>query len=190
MIDVKVRGRASRLLAPVGRVLARLGLRPAHVTVAGLVVTVVGSVLIATGSPVSGAIVVVVGSAIDALDGAVARARDMVTRRGAFLDATTDRLGETAMWAGLGVAVAGQEVLVALVVLSLGASLTTSYLRAKVESEGVDGKGGLMGRAERVILYGVGVGFGWIQPMLWAMVVLTWSTVARRFYLGWKRIGR
>ena len=138
---------------------------------------------------VIGGVLVLLGSGIDALDGAVARASDTVSERGAFLDAATDRIGETAMWTGLAVAVSAQPLWVALSVVCLGASLIISYLRARAEMGGVDGRGGLMGRAERVILYGAGVLVGWFGPMLWAMAVLTWLTVGQRFWLGWKRIG-
>lgn len=189
MIDMKARKRATILLAPLGRGLARIGIRAWQVTLFGLALTITGAVFIALEHLVIGGVLVLVGSGIDALDGAVARASDTVSERGAFLDAATDRIGETAMWTGLAVAVAGQPMWVALSVVCLGASLIISYLRARAEMGGADGRGGLMGRAERVILYGAGVLVGWVGPMLWAMALLTWLTVGQRFWLGWKRIG-
>ncbi|NIA24762.1 MAG: CDP-alcohol phosphatidyltransferase family protein [Gammaproteobacteria bacterium] len=189
MIDMKARKRTTVLLAPLGKGLARIGVRAWQVTLLGLAITVTGAVFVGGGRFLVGAILVLVGAGVDALDGAVARASDSASERGAFLDAATDRIGETAMWTGLAVAVAQTTSWVALTVLCLGASLIISYLRAKVETGGVDGRGGLMGRAERVILYGVGLLFGWIGPMLWAMTLLTWATVVQRFWLGWKRLG-
>jgi len=189
MIDMKARKWTAVVLAPLGRGLAKIGVRAWQVTLFGLAVTVTGAVFVGEGRFVPGAVLVLVGSGIDALDGTVARSRGSVSERGAFLDAATDRIGETAMWTGLAVAVVETTSWVALSVLCLGASLITSYLRAKAETGGVDGRGGLMGRAERVILYGVGLLFGWIGPMLWAMTLLTWATVAQRFWLGWKRLG-
>lgn len=189
MIDMKARRRVTLLLAPIARGLVRIGVRAWQVTLVGLAITLAGAVFIGGGRFLVGAILVLVGSGVDAVDGAVARLRKSVSKRGAFLDAATDRVSETAMWTGLAIAVAPTTLWVALCVLCLGASLTTSYLRAKAETGGVDGRGGLMGRAERVILYGAGLLLGWIGPMLWAMTVLTWATVARRFWLGWKRLG-
>jgi phosphatidylglycerophosphate synthase len=188
MIDMKARRRAGIILAPVGKGLARLGVRAWHVTMFGLAVTVGGSVLIAMGQLQLGAIVVLIGSGIDALDGAVARARGSVSARGALLDAATDRIEETAMWTGLAIALVHNSVWIALCVVTVGGSLLISYLRAKVETGGADGRGGMMGRAERVLLYGAGLLSGWIGPMLWAMTVLVWVTVAQRFWIGWKQL--
>jgi phosphatidylglycerophosphate synthase len=188
MIDMKARKRAAIILAPVGKGLARLGLRAWHVTLFGLAVTVTGTVLVGMGSARLGAVVVLIGSGIDALDGAVARARGSVSARGALLDAATDRIEETAMWTGLAIAVVHTPAWVALSVVSLGGSLLISYLRAKVETGGADGRGGMMGRAERVLLYGAGLLSGWIGPMLWVMAVLVWVTVAQRFLIGWKQL--
>jgi CDP-diacylglycerol--glycerol-3-phosphate 3-phosphatidyltransferase len=92
------------------------------------------------------------------------------------------------MFAGVAYVVAEEPLLVALAVASLGASLVTSYLRAKAEAGGADGRAGFMGRAERVILYSVGVIGGFIGPMLWAMVVLTWLTVVQRFVSTWRQL--
>ena len=40
---------------------------------------------------------------------------------------------------------------VTLIVLAVGGSMLVPYLRAKAEAEGLDGRGGMMGRAERVL---------------------------------------
>jgi phosphatidylglycerophosphate synthase len=162
-------------------VLAAAGLKSTHLTVLGLLLTVGGSCLVAAGWFTAGGSLVAVGSFVDALDGSVARQRGTAGPKGAFLDSVTDRISETAMFAGVAYAVADTRLLVALAVASLGASLTTSYMRAKAEVGGADGRAGLMGRAERVILYSAGVMTGQLGPMLWAMLVLTWLTVVQRF---------
>jgi len=188
MIEMKARRRANALFAPIGKALARIGVRAWHVTLFGLIIALGGAALIAAGRLQLGAGIVVVGSAIDALDGAVARARGSVSARGALLDSVTDRVEETAMWTGLALAVSDTPAWVALCTASLGGSLLISYLRAKVETGGVDGRGGIMGRAERLILFGTGILSGLIGPMLWAMVALVWITVVQRFWIGWKRL--
>ena len=38
-----------------------------------------------------------------------------------------------------------------------------------------------MGRAERVLLFSLGLIFGLVEPMLWAFVVLVWLTALVRF---------
>lgn len=188
VIETRVRPRIDGTLQRIGSRLARTSLRPAQLTIAGLGVTVAGAVLTACGKFVAGGLLVLVGSAVDALDGPLARARGTAGARGAFLDSVTDRISETAMFAGVAYAVADRADLAALAVAALGASLITSYLRAKAESRGADGRAGLMGRAERVILFSLGVVSRQIEPMLWAMAILTWLTVVQRFVSTWRQL--
>jgi CDP-diacylglycerol--glycerol-3-phosphate 3-phosphatidyltransferase len=96
---VRVAARAA--LAPVVRLLVRLGVKPDHVTWSGLLVTVAGAVLFGQGQFTWGAIVAAVGCLMDGLDGAIARARDGVTKWGAFLDSTTDRVADAALFLGV-----------------------------------------------------------------------------------------
>jgi CDP-diacylglycerol--glycerol-3-phosphate 3-phosphatidyltransferase len=70
----------------------------------------------------------------------------------------------------------------------LGASLLISYERAKAESLGYNAKGGLMERAERMIVLGVGLLFSqFLVPVLWIMLVLTLFTAGQRFVKVWKQ---
>jgi phosphatidylglycerophosphate synthase len=170
--------------------LTRLGFKSAHLTVLGLLLTVGGSYLVASGRLVAGGSLVAVGSFVDALDGPVARERGTAGPRGGFLDSVTDRISETAMFAGVAYAVSDDPVLVVLAVAGLGGSLITSYLRAKAEGAGADGRAGIMGRSERVILYSVGVVASQIGPMLWVMATLSWLTVVQRFVSTWRQLER
>ncbi len=188
VIETRVRPRIGRALQRTGRILAAVGFRSTHLTVLGLLMTMGGAYLVAAGNLVAGGSLVAMGSLVDALDGAVARERGTAGPRGAFLDSVTDRISEAAMFAGVAYAVADDPLLVVLAVASLGASLIISYMRAKAEGGGVDGRAGLMGRAERVILYSVGVITAQIGPMLWAMMVLTWMTVVQRFFSTWRQL--
>ena len=89
------------MLAPVITVLDRLGVRPDHITWFGLLVTVSGGVLMGMGHFRIGALVATAGSLMDSLDGGLARARNEVTRWGAFLDSTTDRIADAALFLGI-----------------------------------------------------------------------------------------
>ena len=194
MIEQRARGHIERYLDPIARVLVAARFTPMVVTIVGLLLVIGGAVLIGFSHYILGASIAALGSALDGLDGAVARLAGRASRRGAFLDSVSDRLGETAMWAGLAFAVSedvsfsDDAVLALLCVLNLGASLLISYLRARAESVGADGRGGLMGRAERVILYTAGLVFSFVPVMLWVMAALTWMTVAQRFALVWQRL--
>lgn len=178
----------TRLLEPVGSALAALGVTPAVMTLFGLAVVVAGSVVIANGDLALGAGILLVGSLLDGLDGAVARASDSVSARGAFLDAAFDRLGEIAGFAGLAVAMVGEARILLLIILSLGGAILVPYMRARAEAEGFDGKGGLMGRAERVILFGAGLIFGLVELMLWVFVILVWLTAFSRFWKTYRSL--
>ncbi len=181
MIDTRVRPRVTRFLEPIGQSLAAVGVTPTVMTTAGLAIVIAGSIVIASDALRTGAIIVLVGSLLDGLDGSVARASDSVTPRGAFLDSVCDRLGDIAAFAGLGVAFAQDERVLLLVILAVGGALMVPYIRARADAEGFDGKGGLMGRAERILLFCVGLIIGQVEPMLWVFVGLVWLTALMRF---------
>lgn len=188
VIDMRVRPRIQWFLQPVGRMLSNLGVPPTAVTLFGFAVVVAGAIVIGLGHPVSGGIIALVGAAIDGLDGSVARAAGKVSDRGAFLDAVIDRLGEIAVLAGLAVAQREDARVLLLVALSLGGALLIPYIRAKAEAVGIDGRGGAVGRAERVILVTLGLVTGLVEPMLWILVVLSWVTAGQRFVNTYRHI--
>ena len=195
MIELWARRYVDVVVAPIGRALAWMRVRPAHLTLVGLAVTLFGSVWLANGRVKEGALVILVGSALDGLDGAVARASGTASARGALIDSVSDRLGETAMFAACAFWLTsrtspqeGDPALVLLCVLSLGASLVISYLRAKADIGRVEGRGGIMGRAERVILFAVGFLVDQVAVMLWLMAILTWFTVFQRFANTWRQL--
>jgi phosphatidylglycerophosphate synthase len=154
-------------------------------TSVGLAIVIAGSIVISTGAIRTGALIVLIGSILDGLDGSVARASGTVTARGAFLDSVFDRIGEIAAFAGLGVAVAretGDEGVLLLIILAIGGAMLVPYIRSRAEVEGFNGKVGLMGRAERVLLFTVGLMVGLMEPMLWIFVILVWLTALMRFF--------
>jgi CDP-diacylglycerol--glycerol-3-phosphate 3-phosphatidyltransferase len=62
-----------------------------------------------------------------------------------------------------------------------------SYQRAKAESLGIQAKGGLMERAERIVVLCIGLlfdsGLYWV---MWAMLVLVSLTAVQRFVKIWR----
>lgn len=185
---MRVRPRIQWFLEPIGRLLANLGATPTSVTLFGLGVVIAGSVVIGLGYLVTGGFIALAGAAIDGLDGSVARAAGKESARGAFLDAVVDRLGEIAVLAGLAVAQRENARVLLLVALSLGGAMLIPYIRAKAESVGIDGRGGAVGRAERVILITIGLVSGLVEPMLWVLVVLSWLTAGQRFVNTYRAI--
>ena len=166
------------------------------VTAVGLLMTVAGALAIANGLYTIGASIAGVGALLDALDGPLARLQGTATIRGAFSDTMSDRFGEVAVWVALAFSLREDGTLLMLCLLSLTFSLLTPYVRAKAESWGAQGRGGWMGRAERMILSlgGIGVAGLWsggevvLAPTLWIFVIVSGLTVAQRIRRTWHQL--
>jgi CDP-diacylglycerol--glycerol-3-phosphate 3-phosphatidyltransferase len=140
---------------PILRASIALGLSPVFYNVLGLLFGLASLAAFATGRLAAGGALVLASGLADALDGQVARALGVASKAGAFLDSTLDRFVEFASFIGLSIFYrAGLPV--AAVVVALGGSMLVSYTRARGESLGVLCKEGLMQRAERMLLLGLG----------------------------------
>ncbi len=195
MLDLRGRSRIAPILDPIAVGLAKARLTPTMITIFGLVVTLVGAALIAVDRYALGAFVAGVGAVLDALDGPLARHLGTASIRGAFVDTMADRFGEVGLWAGLTFSLRTDETGLMLCVTALAFSLLTPYVRSKAESWGAEGRGGWMGRAERMILMlaGLIVTDLWVtsalHPLLWTFVVLSGLTVAQRIRRTWQQLG-
>ena len=132
-----------------------------------------------------GGSVFVIGSILDILDGALARSSGKGTAFGAFLDSTTDRVGEGFMLGSIGLIFYrhGNEIALAFAMAAIAGSFLVSYARAKAEALGLRGDVGLGSRAERVIVISVGLGLAPWGVLPWAIYVLAvtaWLTVLQR----------
>jgi CDP-diacylglycerol---glycerol-3-phosphate 3-phosphatidyltransferase len=134
-----------------------------------------------------GAALFVVGSILDILDGALARAGGKATPFGAFLDSTTDRVGEGAMLGAIALVFHrhGQPIAIAVTFAAVIGSFLVSYTRAKAEALGLRGDVGLGSRAERVVVITAGLVFAplsiWLLVAAIALLTATaWSTVLQR----------
>jgi CDP-diacylglycerol---glycerol-3-phosphate 3-phosphatidyltransferase len=190
MLDGRWKGHIERRLTPVGQDLSRSGITADHLTALGVIMAVAAAVAIANGALRAGVLLLAASALPDALDGAVAKASGTATARGAFFDSVADRLTDALLLGGvawyLSNTSGGRIVLVPFALLA--ASMLVSYQRAKAESLGFDARGGLMERAERIILLGLGLLFEWaLVPVLWIMLVLTAFTVGQRFVKVWRQ---
>ena len=143
-------------LGPLERTSLMVGLEPLFFNLTGVACGALGGVAFALGYPGLGGWAVLAGGVADILDGRIARTQGIASRRGAFLDSTLDRFAELAAYVGLAVRFAGSSWVLTLVVAGQGGSLLVSYARARGESLGVLCKLGVMQRAERLILLGIG----------------------------------
>ncbi|MGI9611343.1 MAG: CDP-alcohol phosphatidyltransferase family protein [Acidimicrobiales bacterium] len=190
MFDGSWRGRIERGVDPVGERLHRAGVTANALTVSGVVMAAAAAVAIGSGRLRLGFVLVVAAALPDLLDGAVAKAAGPTSRRGAFFDSTADRLSDTLIQSSVAwYLIADDRGLVAMVAVAvLGASWLISYQRAKAESLGFEAKGGIMERAERVILLCVGLLFpALLVPVQWVMLVFTIVTAAQRFAKVWRQ---
>jgi len=179
--------RAYASVAPLVEMLARAGVTPTGVTLFGLLLNVAAGITIGMGQPRLGAIVLLFASICDGLDGSLARRTNKVSRFGAFLDSTIDRIDETVVLAGIAAYFlrfhAANDALWSVVVLvALGGSLITSYTRARAEGLGMECKVGWFERPERLAVTGLGLLLGH-RALLVALGILTvfsWYTVVQR----------
>ena len=171
--------------------LARTRVTPNALTTAGVSLCLVAAVLVPFESRDKllyywlGAAVFVVGSVLDILDGALARAGGKSTVFGAFLDSTTDRVGEGAVLAAIALVFtrAGNHVAVVFTIVAVAGSFLVPYVRAKAEALGLRGDVGLGSRAERVVVITAGLVFAPWGGLQWAIYVLaatSWLTVLQR----------
>ena len=171
--------------------LARTRVTPNALTTSGVSLCLAAAVLVSLESHGKllffwvGAGVFVVGSVLDILDGALARAGAKSTPFGAFLDSTTDRVGEGAMLAAIALVFArhGKDWAVVLAVAAVVGSFLVSYTRARAEALGLRGDVGLGSRAERVVVITAGLVFAPWGGLPWAIALLAataWLTVVQR----------
>jgi CDP-diacylglycerol--glycerol-3-phosphate 3-phosphatidyltransferase len=132
-----------------------------------------------------GAGVFVVGSVLDILDGALARAGGKSTVFGAFLDSTTDRVGEGAMLAAIALVFTREsnDIAVVFTIAAVAGSFLVPYVRAKAEALGLRGDVGLGSRAERVVVITGGLvlaPWGGLQWAIYLLAATSWVTVVQR----------
>ena len=190
MFDGHLRAPVEKAVKPIGDRLRRTRLTPDHLTVVGLVVAVAAAVSIALGWLALGLLLVIMAAPPDLLDGALAKASNTSSQRGAFFDSVVDRVTDSLLFGGVAWYFASNESAhMAILPLAVAAmSSVISYERAKAESLGLQAKGGLMERAERIILLCIGLLFPVILvAVMWIMLVLVSLTAVQRFVKVWKQ---
>lgn len=139
-----------------GGALARLGIHPDWVTVAGLALVAVAALSLARGELLAGGLILLISLPLDALDGAVARAAGRTGAFGMVLDSTLDRYADGLTFGALSYYFALRERpdMLALALAALVGSYLVSYVRARAEDAkvAVDTTVGLFTRLERVVV--------------------------------------
>jgi CDP-diacylglycerol---glycerol-3-phosphate 3-phosphatidyltransferase len=188
MFDGRWRSAVDRTTGPVGEALHRRGITADVLTATGLVSATITALLVATGHLHLAIVFLIITGMHDLFDGPVAKAAGTASVRGAFFDSVTDRVADAVLMCGVAWYLVdrreGHLVLLPMAILAVTALV--SYERAKAESLGLAAKGGLMERAERMFLLGVGfLSAVILVPVLWVLFVLITLTAVARFVKVW-----
>lgn len=189
IFSVLAKESAARAFDPLARALTRGGVSPDAVTVAGTVGVLAGAWLATQGWLVAAVVVVTLSALTDVIDGSMARMRGTVSRFGALLDSTMDRVADGAVFAAVAYWLAVHDdwpsFVAALVCLVVGQ--VVSYVKARAESLGMTCNVGLIERFERLAILGVGAlltGFG----VSWGLPVVLWLLAALSVFTAGQRI--
>jgi CDP-diacylglycerol--glycerol-3-phosphate 3-phosphatidyltransferase len=194
---------AMHIIDTMVRWLAFGGISPNILTVIGVTINVGCGVLFGFGEFFWAGIVLIIANLFDMLDGNVARLTGRVTKFGAFLDSSLDRLSDMVAFLGIIAFYASntpQHSLLNVVLAGTGliGSVMVSYTTARSESIGVKSNVGFLQRPERMVLLIIGglstfpnsnSFFANRMPqVLWILAIGSiWTFIHRMFYT-WKQL--
>src|SRR3954468_8590342 len=171
MAKQKLRDRLQKgiytIIDPLVRRLIKMGLTPNMVTTIGLVLNIGVAIIFIAGAEEggradlryvgwAGALILFAGL-FDMLDGQVARLGNMKSTFGALYDSVLDRYSELIMFLGICYYLVGYHYFLSSIFafIAVIGSMMVSYVRARAEGLGIECKGGLMQRPERVVTIGL-----------------------------------
>lgn len=194
----------SNVWAPVGDLFLRMGIKPDWVTIVGTIGVSAGALwFFPRGQFFLGVLVITVFVFSDIIDGYMARASGQSSKWGAFLDSTLDRVGDAAIFGGLVLYYAtshpetdlgGPTLYLCLSLACLVLGNLTSYARARAEALGMQAKGGIAERSDRVVSILVMTGLSGLfdapflrEITLWALAFASLITVFQRMAIVHKQ---
>jgi CDP-diacylglycerol---glycerol-3-phosphate 3-phosphatidyltransferase len=155
------------IINPLVKGLIKIGFTPNVVTVTGLLLNIGVAIVFIVGAEEgnrgelsyvgwAGALILFAGL-FDMLDGQVARLGNMSSTFGALFDSVLDRYSELVMFLGICYYLIAKHYFLSslFAFIALMGSMMVSYTRARSEGLGIDNKGGVMQRPERVVLTGL-----------------------------------
>jgi phosphatidylglycerophosphate synthase len=140
------------VIRPLEQLMLRMGLGPGGLNFLGLGLGLLSAGLVATGNLDAGGWSMAASGLCDVLDGRIARATKQASPYGKFIDSTLDRFVEVFVLLGFVFLLRRSPWGAFLGAAALGGSVLVSYAQARAETVGVSGTGGLMQRAERLVL--------------------------------------
>jgi CDP-diacylglycerol--glycerol-3-phosphate 3-phosphatidyltransferase len=194
---------SQRALDGIVSLLVRINPNPNVLSLIGLGINTFAAVLYGYGRFFFAGLVMIFANIFDILDGRVARKTGRVTKFGAFLDSSLDRLSDMSVYLGIMIFYARDTeyhstLYSALTGAALIGSVMISYTSARAESLIPKCDVGFLRRPERVVLLIIGsltVWPGSTNPLLnkmpatiWLMTILSYWTFAQRIYHSWQQI--
>ncbi len=155
-----------RAINPFINLLVKTGVTPNAITTIGFLINVVATVVFVVGGfePRTdlryvgwGGAIILFGGLFDMIDGRLARVGKMESKFGALYDSVLDRYSELAMFLGICYYLVAQSYFLSslFAFIAMIGSIMVSYVRARAEGLGIECKGGLMQRPERILLVGI-----------------------------------
>ncbi|MEO6732001.1 MAG: CDP-alcohol phosphatidyltransferase family protein [Ferruginibacter sp.] len=155
------------VINPLVKWLIKIGFTPNVVTITGLILNIGVAIIFIKGAEEgnrgdlsyvgwAGALILFAGL-FDMLDGQVARLGNMSSTFGALFDSVLDRYSELIMFLGICYYLVAHHYFFSslFAFIALIGSMMVSYTRARSEGLGIENKGGIMQRPERVVLTGM-----------------------------------
>jgi len=201
MLSKTLKKSAGRALEPLGKAIGKLGIRPNHITIAGLVLTFYAAWFLYNKEIYYAFLIGLIACLFDGADGLVARSTGTSSIKGGYLDAVIDRYADCIAFGALILGgwmkpigslefVSGEL----WAIIALAGAFQTSYSRAAAERLGVTQEGiGIIERPERWFILGIGLLIG--ELMGDVETIITWIvaflaifgniTVLQRMYHFW-----
>ena len=182
------------VLKPFAEFMAKMGIQPNFITLFSFLITSSGVIWILLKKPLIAFLWFLLSAPLDAVDGYVARISGKVSRFGAFLDSTLDRITDSLLFLSL-IFVFGEDPFSFFFLsLSLVSAYLISYMRARVEGLGENLTEGLMSRYPRfvgflilLLVWGI-FGEMWFKSLLPVYSVLLVITVFQRLILAYRKL--
>jgi len=143
------------VIGPFERALVRVRVSPDWLNYIGGAFGLAAGVSYSQERIALGGTLLLFGGLCDVLDGRVARAQGLGSDYGEFLDSIIDRFSEMFAFMGLALYFEPDRRAMLITVAALGGAMMVSYTRAKGAAVGVDYRGGIMQRAERLVILAV-----------------------------------
>jgi CDP-diacylglycerol---glycerol-3-phosphate 3-phosphatidyltransferase len=197
---------AMRIINAMVRGLASAGVHPNILTAIGVSINAACGILFGVGEFFWAGVVLIVANLFDMLDGNVARLTGNVTRFGAFLDSSLDRVSDMVVFVGIIFFYASNTPQHSMTNVFLGSmglmgSVMVSYTTARSESLGIKANVGFLQRPERIVLFIIGALSTWdwnsdfflfnrMPQVLWVLAIGSFWTFIHRMYFTWIELSK